>query len=308
LWVIDNNQTVFVYTANGVLEGFWKAAGLPWNALPEGIATDGTNIWIVDSRSDRVYYYAAAASRLSGFLSPRTNFALALGNTNPKDIVYGFQDGAGHLWVVNDDRTRDRVFRYRLNAQGVSVGSTSWNLDPLVISPTGITVDPSNGSMDLWIVDDMNDSVLTYRSGRTLVAPAQTASAPLEAANTSPQGIADPPPYWNESATAAPEPVSTSATPAEYSAAPAARRPVPAATAANSPETAGLVVGQTAATTSGEARRGVPTTRQSNSALQPKTAAPVNPSDVASNQAFTSFVPVRTTELDLFFTLLPQLL
>ena len=308
LWVIDNNQTVFVYTADGLLEGFWKAAGLPWNALPEGIATDGTNIWIVDSRSDRVYFYAAAASRLSGFQSPRTNFALALGNTNPRDIVYGFQDNAGHLWVVNDDRTRDKVFRYRLNAQGVTVGSVSWNLDPLVISPTGITVDPSNGSMDLWIVDDLSDSVLTYRSGRTLVAPAQTASAPLDAANTSPQGIADPPPFWNDSVEAAVQPTtdSNTASPAQYAAAPAARRTAPASTSTTPPETAALVTGQPATTS--DTRRGHSPTSRTPATPQLRIAAPVNPPAPTVSQIDNNSIPVRTTALDLFFTLLPQLL
>lgn len=196
LWVIDTNQNVYVYTSAGVLEGSWRAAGLPWNALPEGIATDGTNIWIVDNRSDRVFYYPAAASRLSGSQSPRTNFALALGNNQPRDVVYGFQNGLSYLWTVNDDIRQDRVFRYTLNSQGVSVGSSSWLLGPVVTRPTGITVDPSNTTMDIWVVDDDFDAVITYASGRTLVAPAPVAQTPLPAGNTSPQGIADPPPSW----------------------------------------------------------------------------------------------------------------
>ena len=304
LWVIDNNQTVFVYTAAGVLEGFWKAAGLPWNALPEGIATDGTNIWILDNRSDRVYFYAAAASRLSGFQSPRTNFALALGNINPKDITYGFQDGAGHLWVVNDDRARDRVFRYRLNAQGVTVGSTSWNLDVSVASPTGITVDPSNGSMDLWVVDDMSDTVLTYRSGRTLVAPAQTAAAALDAANTSPQGIADPPPYWNGEAPITTEPVSAnvrdSETPAPRSASTRGSQLRPPAPA---DDTAALASNETAATTPRRTTQAVRrSTASANGAGIP--FAPAVPEILQQSPAS----PATSSELDLFFTLLPQLL
>ena len=196
LWVIDTNQNVYVYTSTGVLEGSWRAAGMPWNALPEGIATDGTNIWIVDNRSDRVFYYPAAASRLSGSQSPRTNFALAIGNNQPRDIVYGFQNGVAYLWTVNDDPKQDRVFRYTLNTQGVTVGSVSWLLGPVVVTPTGLTVDPSNASMDIWVVDDTFNAVVTYRSGRTLVAPVPAAQTPLPSGNTSPQGIADPPPSW----------------------------------------------------------------------------------------------------------------
>ncbi|MFM7038815.1 MAG: S8 family serine peptidase [Planctomycetaceae bacterium] len=196
LWVIDTNQNVYVYSSAGVLEGSWRAAGLPWNALPEGIATDGTNIWIVDNRSDRVFYYPAAASRTSGTQSPRTNFALAIGNNQPRDIVYGFQNGVGYLWTVNDDLRQDRVFRYTLNAQGVSVSSVSWLLGASVVMPTGITLDPSNSTMDIWVVDDANDSVVAYRSARTLIAPAPYLTTLLGSGNSSPQGIADPPPTW----------------------------------------------------------------------------------------------------------------
>ncbi|MFN7626074.1 MAG: Calx-beta domain-containing protein, partial [Pirellula sp.] len=58
LWVVDNNKKVFVYTNTGTLLGSWTAGSLASNAIVEGIATDGTNIWIVDARADRVYYYA----------------------------------------------------------------------------------------------------------------------------------------------------------------------------------------------------------------------------------------------------------
>jgi Domain of unknown function (DUF4114) len=61
-WVIDANKSVYVYNAAGGLLGSWLATGL---TTPTGIATNGTDIWIVDSGSDRVFRYAGAASRLS---------------------------------------------------------------------------------------------------------------------------------------------------------------------------------------------------------------------------------------------------
>ena len=68
------------------------------NATPEGIATDGRDIWIVDSKSDKVFRYADAASRLSGSQNAASSFNLNSGNTNPKDIV---TDGVS-LWTVDD--------------------------------------------------------------------------------------------------------------------------------------------------------------------------------------------------------------
>ena len=306
LWVIDANQFVYVYTSAGVLEGSWRAAGMPWNALPEGIATDGTNIWIVDNRSDRVFYYPAAASRLSGSQSPRTNFALAIGNNQPRDIVYGFQNGLAYLWTVNDDPKLDRVFRYTLNTQGVTVGSVSWMLGPFVVTPTGITVDPSNATMDIWVVDDTFDAVITYRSGRTLVAPAPASQIPLPSGNTSPQGIADPPPSWTGDSptvdasttvvqSAGDDPVTPVQSPR--------LRPEPRSSLA---ETAALAAAGTDAVSS-RASAGRPrvaarmhTTKNSNVTSTDSPAAAV----VLPASAQTT----PDSQLDFYFTLLPQLL
>jgi subtilisin family serine protease len=200
LWVVDAARRVFIYDNSGVLLGSWSAGTLATNATVEGIATDGTHIWIVDARADRVYYYANAASRLSGSQTATTNFALASGNAGPKDIVFGSQSGVNYLWVVNDAAS-DRVFRYTLNASGVSTGSTSWLINSANSRPTGITVDPSNGSMDIWISDNNKDRVYRYANGRTATAPTLTSSFALAVAsgNGNVQGIADPPPAAVES-------------------------------------------------------------------------------------------------------------
>ena len=62
--------------------------------------------------------------------------------------------------------------------------------------PTGITLDPSNASQDLWIVDADTDSVYQYTNGRGFTSGTQTATKTfaLASGNTNPQGIADPPP------------------------------------------------------------------------------------------------------------------
>ena len=135
-WVIDANRTVYVYNATGGLVGSWTAGSMASNATPEGIATNGTDIWIVDSKSDKVFRYAGAASRLAGSQNAASSFNLSGSNSNPKDIV---TDGAS-LWVVDDAAKSDKVFKY--TAAGSLVGS--WTIDSANKAPTGIAIDPAN--------------------------------------------------------------------------------------------------------------------------------------------------------------------
>jgi len=196
VWVVDSNRKVYVYNNSGGLLGSWTAGTLATNATVEGVATDGTNIWIVDARADRIYYYANAASLITGTQNATTSFALASGNTSPKDLVFGTTSGLNYLWVVNDASV-DRVYRYTLNSSGVSTGSTNWAINTANKAPTGIALDPSNASQDLWIVDSGTDSVYRYTNGRTATTASPTSSVAyvLAAGNTNPQGIADPPPF-----------------------------------------------------------------------------------------------------------------
>jgi len=167
IWVLDANRRVYVYNNSGTLQGSWTLGTLPTTALVEGIATNGTHLWVVDRSARRAYYYANAAARTSGTQTATANFALNTGNTTPKDVVFGSQNGTNFLWVVDDGTGFDRVFRYQLNGSGVSTGSSAWGISPENSSPTGITLDPSNGSMDIWICDSSSDRVYRYPSGRT---------------------------------------------------------------------------------------------------------------------------------------------
>ena len=106
-WVVDANRKVYVYNNSGGLLGSWTAGTLATTATVEGIATNGTDVWIVDAKSDKVYKYAGAATRLSGSQNAASSFSLNSANTSPKDIV---TDGV-NLWVVNDSTT-DKVFKY----------------------------------------------------------------------------------------------------------------------------------------------------------------------------------------------------
>lgn len=188
-WVVDANRKVYVYDASGALLGSWTAGTLATNATVEGIATNGTDIWIVDAKSDKVYKYAGAATRLSGSQNAASSFSLNSGNRSPKDIV---TDGVS-LWVVNDSTT-DKVFKY--SVAGALQGS--WTIDSANSKPTGITIDPSNVS-NIWIVDSGTDKIYQYNTVASRTAGSQTAAAvySLAAGNTNPQGIADPPTSGN---------------------------------------------------------------------------------------------------------------
>ncbi|TWU20771.1 DUF5050 domain-containing protein [Bythopirellula polymerisocia] len=180
-WVIDANRHVYVYDGSGALLGSWAAGTLANNAQPEGIASDGTDVWIVDNRSDTVFRYAGAANRLSGTQTAASSFKLNSGNTTPKDIV---TDGQS-LWVVND-ATTDKVFKYALT--GGLLGS--WTIDAANKTPTGITLDPS-GPSDIWIVDSASDQVYQYGNAASRTSGSQAAAATfaLASGNANPQGI-----------------------------------------------------------------------------------------------------------------------
>lgn len=89
-WVVDDGSStdnVFKYTLSGSLLGSWTLGA---GSSPTGITLDPTNVsnlWIVDSGTDRVYQYDNAASRTSGSQSPSRSFALDAGNTNPQGIA-----------------------------------------------------------------------------------------------------------------------------------------------------------------------------------------------------------------------------
>jgi hypothetical protein len=185
-WVVDANKNVYVYGPGGTLLGSWSAGGLSSSATLTGIATNGTDIWLVDSYADKVYKYAGAASLRSGSQNAASSFSLAGGHNgdpNPQDIV----TAGTAFWVV--DGTKLKVFKYTLT--GSLLGS--WAIDPANTQPTGITVNPNNVN-DLWIVDNGTDLVYDYAGAASRTSGSQNASATfaLAAGNTNPQGIADP--------------------------------------------------------------------------------------------------------------------
>jgi DNA-binding beta-propeller fold protein YncE len=125
LWLVDESRQVTVLdVATQRVLGQWQAGGV---AQPEGIATDGVGIWIVDAQQDRMLRYAQGAAATSGVLEPTGSFALAAeqGNQEPR----GLSTDGQRLWVV--DAQADRVFIYdRLGEL-----KSWWNLDPANADP-----------------------------------------------------------------------------------------------------------------------------------------------------------------------------
>src|SRR5262249_36134865 len=158
------------------LLGSWALGSLPSNADVEGITTNGTDIWIVDAKGDKVYRYSAAASRLSGTQTAVSSFSL---NASASDLV---TDGTS-IWVVDNGASTDKIFKYTVS--GSLLGS--WTITGAGNSPTGITIDPTNVS-DIWIVDSATDKVYDFASAATRTSGSQSpaSSFALSAGNTNP--------------------------------------------------------------------------------------------------------------------------
>ncbi len=186
LWVADKNRNVYKYNNSGSLQGSWTASSLSSTAQVEGVATNGTDIWIVDNKTDKVFRHTGAASRVTGSQSAAGSFSLNNANSNPKGIV---TDGVS-IWVINDSTT-DKIFKYTVS--GSFLGS--WTIDSANKAPTGLTIDPTNGSQDIWVVDNGTDKIYQYSNSRSRTSGSQASAATyaLAVGNTNPQGIADPP-------------------------------------------------------------------------------------------------------------------
>ena len=108
---------------------------------PEGVATDGSSIWVVDGDDKTVYEYTTAGSLLG-------TFALDDDNHDPAGIT----TNGTHIWVVNDGG--DRVFKYDMAGTFVE----EFDLAPENKRPDGITTDGTR----IWVVDSEDDSIYEY--------------------------------------------------------------------------------------------------------------------------------------------------
>ncbi len=121
-WVVDGTALkVFKYKLSGSSLGSWSID--PADTHPTGITINPSNvsdIWIVDSGTDKVYQYIGAASRTSGSQKAGATFALASANTNPQGIADPPTSAAGMFGATAFTRTfgspADSVIHGRLEA------------------------------------------------------------------------------------------------------------------------------------------------------------------------------------------------
>ena len=181
VWVLDNDRHVYLYDADGGFVGRWRSDAA---IGADGIATDGTNLWIVSRTTDQIHFFADGSALVSGDHEPTSSFALDPSNGD----AFGLTTDGDYLWTVNDSSNNWKAYKY--DTAGTALGS--WDLDPLNRNPRGITLDPDNPG-DLMVVNDANtDLVYRYEDAADLTSgnPAASSAWTLHAANESPQGIA----------------------------------------------------------------------------------------------------------------------
>ena len=151
---------------------------------PQGIATDGSEFWIVDREQNQVLRFGAVATATVGIIAKSDSFTLHSQNTSASGIT---TDG-DTIWITDD--VLDAVFVYSMG--GSYLGH--WMLDGDNADASGITNNPAGGT-SLWVVDRANSLVYHYDTGTTLVDGYASAANTftLAAANAQPEGIADPP-------------------------------------------------------------------------------------------------------------------
>ena len=166
-----------VYDVDGNLTGSWTAKK---SDSATGIATDGTDVWVADSGDDAVHRYSGAASHVSGNQFPTSSFDLVAGSPG------GITTDGNTLWVV--DYSTDHVYRY--TTAGVMQGS--WPLHSANTDPRGLTIDPTGASTSVWVLD--SDRGAVYEYDRDTGEYRGIFYLDTAAGNSSPSGIADPPP------------------------------------------------------------------------------------------------------------------
>ena len=134
------------------------------NANPQGIASDGSSLYVVDLDDERVYVYSLAGAFQS-------SFALDSANDSPSGIA---SDGSS-LYVT--DFIDDRVYVYSL----AGAFQSSFALDSANDNPSGIASDGSS----LYVTDGNDERVYVYS-----LAGAFQSSFALTSANDNPRGIA----------------------------------------------------------------------------------------------------------------------
>ena len=185
VWVVDTAGRVVIYDGNGGELGSWVAKPVRGNKNLhlQGIATDGTDIWVLGFEGE-VNRYADAASRMSGEQRATSSFDV---DTDP-DRFNGLTTDGNTIWVVSS--YTDRVHVY--TTDGVMQGD--WALISANTGANGLTInpDPSDETRSIWVVDAITDRVYEYQRDTGVFIG--DFGLDTNAGNVHPSGIADPPP------------------------------------------------------------------------------------------------------------------
>jgi hypothetical protein len=130
---------------------------------PGGMASDGTTLWITDTRQDYVRYYPISTLVETGHFG---SLGSATGQfNNPTDIAYS----SGKLYVLDAGNGRvqrfdaiTRVFEMAFGSPGNAPGQISNNADSLVVDTLG----------RIWVSDTGNHRVSLYDSAGVFIADA----------------------------------------------------------------------------------------------------------------------------------------
>ena len=193
IWIVDRTAAkVFKYSLEGPLLDEFPLA--PSNQDATGIATDGSNFWVLDADDKQVYRYnldggpelvpfdiTTSSTDLNGIATDGTSIWILDSGTGVfryssagvyQNQTFTLEDentGASGLttdgttiWVV--DRDVDRVFSY--TTTGVPLGS--FNVAP-ALNPEGLASDGTN----IWVVD--RDTNKIYPFGMEGGSPGATA-------------------------------------------------------------------------------------------------------------------------------------
>ena len=150
VWVVDDDDTVYAYDADGTHYSTDNFGLAPGNDHPSGITSSYNGLWVLDQADDRVYAYES-----DGTYSSTDNFNLATGNDHP----YGITSYNNKFWVV--DNSDDIVYAY--DADGTYSNTDNFNLATGNDHPHGITFYNNK----FWVVDNSDDIIYRYDADGT---------------------------------------------------------------------------------------------------------------------------------------------
>ena len=150
IWIVDKGtDTVYRYdeavgVTSGELDASFSFQLDPGNAAPEGLATDGTTLWVINGdKPDRVYVYDTSGEVLG-------SWSIDLTNTSPTGIAIDPTGASQSIWIV--DISKGRVYEYadaRSLTSGSQVAETFFALPSANASPHDIAVRGIDASVQL---------------------------------------------------------------------------------------------------------------------------------------------------------------